>query len=383
MKATTALEHIDSRYPGLWQKLEEIVTAERYFQVFKSLSDNYSPTLTVSRVQGRLVTSLLNDQIGNASQVQINTNLRRSGTIGISVGNELAPIWLSGHGDICSYLTGSWDGSSYDLTPFCMHRAGSGQRTAVALAAPVGMGGLDHLAYGDMVTDEDGRVTFETDVKDLPRWTRVVHHLPATWNRESDELHGFLDNQGTCAALILAARVLSHYDVNVLMLMNDEEEGPVDKGNQGFSRAMQRLLNRTPAGQLPELIIVSDMHQQEGRLNTGEAMLFGQGALYAGAASGARGAVTPPQLVAFTRELAAGLTSYDIQLTENDGYVSRSDDVSAMQYTQNVNLIGFPGSYAHFDRTPTARCYDLVQLTRTLIVYALIAQNEAWRRFYL
>lgn len=383
MKATTALEQIDSRYPGLWQKLDEIVTAEHYFQVFKLLSDNYSPTLTVSRVQGQLVTSLLSDCVGNTSQVQIDASLRGSGSIGISIGNEPAPVWLSGHGDICSYLTGNRHGSCYDLTPFCTHRAGPGRRAAVALAAPAGSGRLDYLAYGDMVTDENGRIAFETDVSDLPRWTRVVHHLQATWDQDSDEFHGFIDDQGTCAALILAARVLSHYDVKVLLLMNDEEEGPVAKGNQSFSRAMQRLLNRTPAEQLPELVIASDMHQQESRLKAGESTLFGQGALFTGSASSTQGAVTPPQLLAFTRQLAAELSSYSIQLTENDGYVSRGDDVSAMQYTQNINLIGFPGIYPHFDHTPTARCYDLVQLTRTLIVYALIAQDEAWRRFYL
>jgi len=383
MKAATVLENIDNQYPGLWQKLDEVVSAESYFQVFKQLSDNYSPTLTVSRVQGQLVGSLLDGAVGTASPVKIESNLRGSGTIGITVGGEPAPVWLSGHGDICSYLTGSWDGSGYELTPFCMHRASAGRRSAAALATPAGNGRLDHLAYGDMVTEEDGRITFETDVSDLPRWTRVVHHLPASWNQESDEFHGFIDNQGTCAALILAAGVLSHFDVNILLLMNDEEEGPVDMGNQGFSRAMQRLLNRTPTNQLPELVIVSDMHQQESRLKAGESSLFGKGALYAGAASGARGAVTPPQLVSFTRDLAAELISYDIQLTENDGYVSRSDDVSAMQYTQNINLIGFPGSYPHFDLPPTARCGDLVQLTRTLIVYSLVAQEETWRNLYL
>lgn len=383
MNAKTAIQQIENRYSGLWQKLEEIVTAENYFPIFKRLSDNYSPTLTVSRVQGPLVKSMVEEECGDVSPIQVEANLRGSGTIGIMVGAKPAPVWLSGHADICSYLTGSWDGSRYDLTPFCMHRAGSGRRAAVALSSPTGWGGLDPIAHGDMVTDEDGRVYFETDARDLPRWTRIVHHLPATWQQDSDEMHGFIDNQGTCAALVLASRVLSHYDVNVLLLLNDEEEGPVDRGNQGFSRAMGRLMNRTPHNQLPEMVLISDVHQQESRVKDGEPTLFGQGALYSGCSSGARGAVTPPQLVAFTRELAADLAPYGIRLKENDGYVSRSDDVSALQYTQNINLIGFPGIYPHFDRTPMARCLDIVQLTRTLVVYALIAQDEVWRRAYL
>lgn len=383
MDATKAIERLEVRYPHLWRKLDEIVTAENYFHLFKQLSDNYSPTLTVSRVQGELVRDLLADIDGEESPVTVTRNLRASGSIGIKVGDGTAPVWLSGHADICSYLTGVRQGNSYPLTPFCMHRADAGRRSAMALGAPDGRGPLAHLSEGEMVTDAAGNVTFETDVPDLPQWTRVVHHLPATWNQASDEFHGFIDNQGTCAALLLAARVLSHFRADALLLLNDEEEGPVDKGNQGFSRAMARLLHRTPLRELPALVFVSDVQQQEGRIAAGEPPYFGRGALFSGLSSGARGAVTPPQQVAFTRELARVLAGYGIHLVENEGYVSRSDDISAMQYTQNVNIIGFPGVSAHFNRTPTARCSDLVHLTKTLVVYALIAQEPEWRRHYL
>ena len=383
MNANKVIQKLEQQYDGLWRRLEEIVTADEYFQLFKRLSDNYSPTLTVSRVQGPLVESLAAENGSRVSPVTVVHNLRRSGTIGVVVGEEPAPVWFSGHADICSYLTGSWDGKQYPLTPFGTHRARPGRRTAVALAPPDGPGPLDLIAEGDMVTDEEDRIVFETDVPDLPRWTRIVHHLPATWQRESDEFHGFIDNQGTCAALLLAVRVLSLYQVNVLLLLNDEEEGPVDKGNQGFSRALGRLLNRTPHDRLPEAVFVSDVHQQESRIQAADSTLFGHGALYAGAASGTRGAVTPPQLLAFTRELSEEMAPLGIKLTENDGYVSRSDDVSALHYTQNISLIGFPGVYPHFDRTPTARCSDLVHLTKTLVIYALIAQDPEWRKAYL
>ncbi len=383
MNTHSLVNELEAHYPGLWRLLEERVTAEAYFTRFQALSDNYAPTLTVSRVQGPLVESLLADRVGPASQVTVSQSLRGSGTIGVTVGAEPAPIWLSGHADVCSYLTGPWDGAAYPLTPFCMTRAAPGRRAAMALDAPRGRGALARLAEGEMVTDEAGAVRFETERRDLPLWTRVVHHLPASWDRATDEIHGFIDNQGTCAALLLAAEVLSHYKVNAVLLLNDEEEGPVDKGNQGFSRALTRLLHRTPAELLPEVVVVSDVHEQESRLRAGIPTLFGAGALYSGVASGARGSVVPPQLVAFTRELSAALAPYGVKLTENDGYVSRSDDISAMKYTQNVSLIGFAGIYPHFDKTPTSRCGDLVQLTKTLIIYALIAQDTDWRRHVL
>jgi len=384
MNVKRLIQGLEGRYSGLWERLEQTVTGSNYFRLFKRLSDNYSPTLTVSRVQGPLVESLLAEsQAGSVSAVHVSHNLRGSGSIGVTLGNEPAAVWFSGHADICSYLTGPLEDLRYSLTPFCMHRAEPGRRAAVALGPPEGPGPLEHIAEGEMVTEEGGQVFFESDVKDLPLWTRIVHHLPATWDRESDEFHGFLDNQGTCAALLLATTVLSHYDVNVLLLLNDEEEGPVAMGNQGFSRALGRLLNRTPLNHLPNAVFVSDLHQQESRARAGLPTLFGSGALFTGTTAGARGAVTPPQLLAFTRDLAAELTAYGIRLTENDGYVSRSDDVSAMHFTQNINLIGFPGIHPHFDRTPTAHCSDLVDLTKTLIVCALIAQDEEWRQSYL
>jgi hypothetical protein len=377
------LNQLFERYDNLLPILDEIVTAEAYFDLFKQLSDNYSPTLTVSRVQGPLAESLLADTKCNANPVRVEQNLRGSGSIGLVLGKEPAPIWLSAHADICSYLTGEWDGQRYPLTPFCMHRARPGRRDAMALGAPQGRGPLPRLSEGVMVTEPDGGIFFETADSNLPLWTRVVHHLPATWDRDTDEIHGFIDNEGSSAALLLAARVLSHFNVNALLLLNDEEEGPVDMGNQGFSRAMTRLLHRTPHNQLPEMVIVSDAQQQEKRMEAGQSTDFGAGALFTGATSGTRGSVTPPHLLAFTRQLGAELGEVGIKLVENSDYVSRSDDISAMFYTQNVAVIGFAGAYPHFDKVPVARCNDLVHMTKALVVYALVAQDEEWRKQYL
>lgn len=383
MDTKKIVDALDQRYPNLWEKLDKIITGEAYFDVFKKLSDNYSPTLTVSRVQGPLVESLLEGKGGGKSPITVDRNLRKSGTIGITIGQEPAPIWFSGHADICSYLTGPWDGSSYPLTPFCMPRARPGGRPAVALAPPDKDGALVRLAEGEMVTTEDDKTIFVTDNPKLPTWTRVVYDLEATWNQESDEIHGYIDNQATCAALILAAQVLSHFSVNALLLLNDEEEGPVDKGNQGFSRAMQRLLHRTPHDQLPNMVIVSDGHMPPGVDPEGGDSIFGKGALYGGLSSSARGAVVPPHLIRFTRSLAPELAKRGIKLSENPNYISRSDDISAMQYTQNVVLIGFAGTSSHFDLTPTMQCSDVVNLAKTLVVYCLVAQDADWQTQYL
>ena len=377
------LDRIPSQYPAIMATLDRMVTGEAYFQIFQQLSDNYSPTLTVSRVQGPLVAQILAQGAGNQERITLDRNARNSGSITVKVGAGRPALWLSAHADICSYLTGAWDGSGYPVTPFCSHRATSGARAAMALAAPHGTGPLERLAEGQMISYEDASVRFVCDRDDLPMHTRVVHHLAANWDRQSDHVAGFLDNQAGSAALLLAAQVLSHYDVNVLMLLNDEEEGPVDKGNQGFSRAANRLLHRTPTDELPNYAIVIDGHGQEAQLRSQGATNFGKGASFTGLSSQARGAVTPPQLLDFTRDMQRWAGQHGIAMVEHPGYVGRSDDISLMQFTPNVSIIGYPSAYSHFEQTPQSRMSDLVSMTKVLVLMALAAQDAAWRDAFL
>jgi hypothetical protein len=376
-------DRILDQYPGILETLDRNVTGAAFFHIFQQLSDNYSPTLTVSRVQGPLVERILADGAGNPERITLDRNTRGSGTITVKVGARQPALWLSAHADICSYLTGAWDGTGYPLTPFCSHRATSGARPAMALGAPRGAGPLERLTEGQMISYENGTVRFECTRADLPLHTRVVHHLAAAWDRDSGRVTGFLDNEAGSAALLLAAQVLSHFDVAALLLLNDEEEGPVDKGNQGFSRAANRLLHRTPIGEHPNYAIVIDGHSQEQQLRQHTTTTFGQGASFTGLTSNSRGAVTPPQLLAFTRDLADWLRPHGIDLIEHPGYVGRSDDISMMQFTPNVSIIGYPGAYSHFEQTPMSQMSDLVHLTKTLVLMALIAQDEDWRLAYL
>ena len=99
--------------------------------------------------------------------------------------------------------------------------------------------------------------------------------------------------------------------------------------------------------------------------------------------SQARGGITPPQLLAFTRTFAQELAPHGINLLDHDSYVGRSDDISALQFTPNVSIIGYPGAYAHFDKTPFSHVGDLVQLTKVLTLLALVAQDAEWQARYL
>ena len=191
-----------------------------------------------------------------------------------------------------------------------------------------------------------------------------------------------MDNLAASTAGLLAAQVLSQLDASALILINDEEEGPVDRGNQGFARASNRLLHRTPLDELPDYVIVSDGHKQVEPFDQPKT-LFGKGATFVGYASQTRGGVTPPQLLAFTRDFANEVRVHGISLLEHAGYAGRSDDISALQFTQNVSIIGYPAAFTHFDKPPLAYMSDLVNLAKTLTLLALVAQDQAWRDYYL
>ena len=286
--AKQTLRRVLERYPHVLSVIDQVITPETFFTIFKQLSDNYSPTLTVSRVQGALVEQLMQNNAADLDRIQIDRNLYRSGSIGVKVGQGKPALWFSAHADICSYLTSKWDGSGYPVIPFCSHPNVPGHRPAMALAPPQGSGPLEQLAEGEMVTSEDGQVRFECDRPDLPLSTRVVHHLPAQWDSDTDRVTGFLDNLAASTAGLLTAQVLSQFETNALILINDEEEGPVDRGNQGFSRAANRLLHRTPLDELPDYVIVSDGHKQVEPFDRPET-LFGRGATFVGYSSRTRG----------------------------------------------------------------------------------------------
>jgi putative aminopeptidase FrvX len=372
-------------YPSLFEMLEQHVTPERGFDLFKRLADTYAPSLTARFTRGPMIDSML-QEVEAGPHLTFHPNYQRSGNVVLEIGKRAEKaIWCMAHLDFISFLTGEWTGGRYPLTSYCEPRQQPGRYDAIALQYDPDRHAMTEVAQGQLVMDESGKFWFECDNATLPPQTRVMYATQAEWERETGVVYGAIDDAFGCAALILAAQVLSHFPVEALFVLPDEEEGVVEKGNQAFARGSARLLQRTPPHQLPDLVIVTDVHEPSAEAPTGTAdgLPLTRGALFNGEASKARGGITPPHLLHFQRQLAQSLGQQGVQLREDTGYVGRSDCVSAMMATPNVLRVGFAGAYSHFDQTPRAHIDDLVHLAKSIAAWVVVAQSEEWQERYL
>jgi len=379
-------------YAQLYKHMESLITPEAAFVVFQKLADTYSPTLSARYTRGEVVRSILEESKSEdilGDNLDLDLNYRMTGNVCITLGERSRkPIWAFAHLDNISYLTGPRSNGVYPLTAFHEPRITPGERNGVALLYDERSKTLVSAAHGMIVTGENSNNSvFKTDTTDLPPATRVVFQTEAEWDKSTGMLYGSVDDAFGCAALVMCAIALSSFDVDALIVLTDEEEGVVGVGNTAFARGSQRLISRTKPNELPAIMSVTDLHERKPSIDdNGEVIAVpgcGDGALFAGFASGTRGGVTPPHVLSAIREVSGLLNEKGIPMSENQSYVSRSDCVSAMMATQNVVLMGFPGAYSHFDKIPRAHIDDLVSLSKSLAVLIATAQSSDWRKHYL
>ncbi len=374
-------------WPHLFHHLDQTITLDRAAAWFRAIADTHAPSQTARYTRGPVMRALLGEA-GTPDTLRFHDNLWKTGSVAVELGRQaMKPIWMLAHLDEISYALDRAESGRYRLFPLCYHMIRSGRRDGLALGYTPGRGGLHALAFGQIVTEGDtGDVFFETPVGGLPRGTRIVYHYPAEISQGTMVVHAHIDNAFGCAALLLAALALAPYQPEALIVFPDEEEGRTGDGNQSFCKGSSRLFNRCPVTLLPDIVVVSDVHESEDMANGPGARSArpGGGATFCELSSRGRGGVTPPSLVAFHHDLTHFLATHGVRLQENvDGYVSRSDSVSAMMFVQHIALVGYLGSHRHFDATPEAYIGDLVHLAKTLAVYALVAQNPEWAELCL
>ncbi|MBA2301520.1 MAG: hypothetical protein H0W08_02680 [Acidobacteria bacterium] len=386
-----------SRWPDLWQQLDQAITTERAIRAFVRLADTHAPSLTSRHTRGPVIREMLEEEPAYRSGlIRYENNLWGTGTVALETGSAVRKhIWLMTHLDTISYLVHRKEGARFRLIPLCYHQIKEGRRQARALTYSPATAAMEICAAGDIVSEASGEhVYFETDVAVLPLGARIVYHSEARVNRETLALEGNIDNAFACAAAFLATVCLAalresnkHAIPELLAVFPDDEEGVTANGNQAFCKGSARLFNRAPSEAVPNLVLVSDVQEgkdmSDGPGATGTRV--GEGATFTAASSRGKGAVVPPPLLSFQEDLSGFLSPKGIYLKPNpDGYSSRSDDVSVMMYTPNVALIGFLGTDRHFDQgIPRAHLEDLMHLAKIMVVYTLVAQDDSWRAQYL
>lgn len=370
------IERAIRRCEDLRTQVETHVTEDRMLRYVRALSDTPAPSGSASLMRTPVLRSLLQEDGVLGGRLELEANYRGSGAAALSAGIGAASgLWYVAHLDTISYLVHPKKDGRYPLVPNCYHLTPEGERLAQTWRYDLACGEMTVVAEGRLVSGRDGPSFIGEGKPELRPGDRVVPIAPFGV-RSDGLLTGHFDNAGGVAALALAAPVLAEVGISAFLPMPDDEEGPTATGNQSIARGSARLIAAAPP---PSLSVVVDMQQTAAEGNHGPdgAGTPGAGAVLSEFSSLARGAVTPPPLYAAVREFTRKLSGMGATVKETSNfYTSRSDDVSIMQRSADIVLLGFPGGDRHFDTAyPTAHIHDLVSLARALVYLAALAQE--------
>ena len=384
MKTPSLLSALRAEVPSFFDDIRREITAERLFRYLKPLADTPAPSQSARYTRAAVLESLLRDEgVLDHPQIRFERNFENTGNSVLLAGRATRAknVWMLAHLDIISYLLEPEINGRYPLAPLCYHMMHPGTRAGEVLEFDLATGRYSTVCTGSIVTEESKAVFFEPGAPvRLRPGQRVCFSSELEWDKNTGELRGSLDDAGAVAALVLAATTVSHYGVELLLGLTDEEEGIEGAANQTICRGGARLLQYFDQ---PRIVIDSDIHEAVQMLEGGGPGDFqpGDGASFTERTSRGRGSVTPPHLYALLRRLAEELADEGISLKENwGGYVSRSEGVNAMLRTPNVCILGFLGANRHFEQDVTsANIHDLVNLARTAACLALLQQTGVWR----
>jgi len=345
------------------QTRAELIRPKLLLDILSALLSVHAPSQTVSYTRGVSLQICSNARSGRSaspptSRVRANTVVR------LTAGEPR--VWFFAHADEISYLVRDVRANgTVGLLPFCSHRSAI-ESPAITLRWVGGATG-EVVARGVIRTEESGSVRtpiFVLDSGNVRRGDRVVYDTPLVV--DGDLLRCHVDNAAGMAACLSAILALQRLgaDLPVAFAFTDEEEGPA-LSNATFARGARRLISRIAS---PDLCVVVDGHDFSHPDQLPAA------ALYAEYSSNAAGSVVPPHLYAAMRSLAGELQGAGIQIQENSGYVSRSDDVACYEMTPNVLLLGYGVTDPHFNTAvPAASLPALVNLAHAIGWLALRA----------
>jgi len=336
--------------------LTSIITATTAWTILETIANTYAPSQTVSYTRALAIQQLL-PKLGLEAYL-FDPDYAHTGNALLTLGARSPKILFLAHADEFSYLVGPEVGDGiWSLTPYCSDRTEIDYH-AVALRYRPASGRLETAATGLISRDNPERAPyFVAQAGSLQPGDRVIYRHPLS--QVADAIQGSLDNAAGVTACLLAVLALSRLapQATVAFAFTDEEEGP-PVYNTTFARGARRLLRRLP---MPDLCVNVDGH------NLSTWCKLGQGAVFTEQTGQGRGAVVPPQVYARFKRMAADMTAQGVRLTENLGYVSRSDEVACLEMTPNILLLGYPLRDPHFNQgVPAISLADLLDLGQAI-----------------
>ena len=386
------VDELENKFPGLFDRLNAEITAEKVYKFLKPIADTPAPFQTISGTRAIAIQDLLNrEECLSNKGLKFVRNYKNTGNAVILTGNddEKKNVWLLAHLDMITYLVEKQlSNNEYLLKPICYHLINSGKRRALVIGFDVEKNGYFVVSRGDFVSTKrenqelrEIQIIYKPDEPvDIHPGMRVCFESELTWDKKTGEVQGSLDDAAGAAAITLATCFLSGFDIDIMCGLTDEEEGLAGHGSQSIGRGGARLIKFFDQ---PDLVIASDIHEAADMYGGGGPDNFelGMGASFSEKSSHGVGEITPPNLYEFVRKLASDLKKENILLNENiGGYVSRTEGINAMLRTPMVSLIGFLGKNRHFEHGfETTNMNDLVNLTKSIISLALLTRTEIWR----
>lgn len=368
----------------LFDKLHREITPANLHRYLKKIADTYAPSQSVTWTRAAVLEKLLaEDGYLNKDNFGIQRNFKNTGNTVIFLGSDNVnkQVWLLAHLDQITYIIEKDLGDRYLLMPICYHLLENREQDAVTLAYDFEKKTYMIADRGKVISTEENTAFYiPGSDKKLHPGMRVCFDSQLTWDQQSGKITGSLDDAAGAVALVMAARFLSAYNVELMLGLTDEEEGKAGVGNQTICRGGARLLRYFNQ---PDLVIASDIHEAAEMYGGGgpDDFKIGDGASFAEKAAKGSGTVIPPHIYALMRQMSKELASEGIRLRENHGgYVSRTESVNAMFRTPNISLIGFLGENRHFQRdVESANINDLVDLAKTVVCFVLYTQTTDWK----
>ncbi len=98
------------KWPGLFERLGKIITAERAAAWFSKIADTYAPSQTARYTRGPVLRDLL-QAAGDIEGLSFHQNLWKTGNVAIALGRQPGkPLWMLAHLDGISYALGFREG---------------------------------------------------------------------------------------------------------------------------------------------------------------------------------------------------------------------------------------------------------------------------------